>query len=163
MYQHKIMCVNYTTYDVGHSQNVINSENSHHDIMLLAASNSDVCPTSKVEFFRYAWVLDTFHVNVIYVGPGSLGYQSQRIEFLWVWWYKVIGPGSSGWKKSRLDQLHFPSLMDHAAFDFINPLDVLRGCHVLPRFSLGQQHSNGAGILCSGKDSEDWMEYHMNW
>lgn len=162
MYRHKIMRVNYTTYDVRRAQDVVNSDNSHHNIMLLASSDSSVRLTNEAEFYRYARVLGVFHVNVIYVGPGSVGHQSQRLEFLWVRWYHINGSRTSGWKHSRLDRLCFPPINEDDAFGFVDPSDVLRGCYVVPRFSLGLRHGNGGGISYSGKDSEDWREYYVN-
>lgn len=156
------MRVNYTTYDVRRSQDVINSSNSHHNVMLLAGPDPNARPTNEVEFFRYARVLGTFHAHVIYNGPGSVGYQSQRIEFLWVRWYEVIGTGTAGWMNRRLDRLRFPPIARSNAVGFVDPLDVVRGCHILPRFSLGRRHVNGEGVSYSGKDSEDWVEYYLN-
>lgn len=162
MYPHRLMRVNYTTYDVRRSQDVINSANSHHNIMLLADSDPSIRPANEVEFFKYTRVLGTFHVNVIYVGPGSVGLQSQRMEFLWVRWYEVVGKGNSGWEHSKLDRLRFPPVTQNDAFGFVDPSEVIRGCHVIPRFMLGRRYSNGQGISYSGKDSEDWVEYYIN-
>lgn len=155
------MRVNYTSYDVRRSQDVINFSNSHHNVMLLAG-DPDAGPTSEVEFFSYARVLGTYHANVIYDGPGSIGRQCQRIEFLWVRWYEVIEAETAGWMHSRLDRLRFPRATCINAFGFVDPSDVIRGCHILPRFSLGWRFSNGEGISYSGKDSEDWVEYYVN-
>ena len=162
MYQHKLMHVNYTSYNIQHVQDAINFSNSHHNIILLAGPDPNTRPMNEVEFFKYAWVLGTFHINVIYIGPGSMGHQSQRIEFLWVWWYKVIGAGNAGWMHSKLDRLHFPPIAQSNAFGFVNPSDVIRGYYINPRFSLGWWCSNGEGISYSGKDSEDWVEYCIN-
>ena len=141
----------------------MNLDNSHHNIMLLAGSDSCTRLTSDTEFYRYAHALGMFHVNVIYMGPGSMNYQSQQMEFLWVRWYRITGSSTTGRKYSRLDRLHFPPVTEDGAFGFVDPSDVLRGCHVIPRFSLGLKHSNRGGISYSGKDSEDWQEYYMNW
>ena len=35
--------------------------------------------------FKYARVLGVYHVNAVYIGPGSTDYQPCQIEFLWVW------------------------------------------------------------------------------
>ena len=131
------MQVNYTTYNIQCLKDVINSSNSHHNIMLLACSDLNIRPTNEVEFFKYAQVLGTFHANIIYVGPGSVGHQSQRIEFLWVWWYDVIGAGTTGWPHSRLDWLCFAPITQNSTFSFVDLSDVIRGCHILPRLSLG--------------------------
>ena len=136
MYQHKLMHVNYTSYNVWCTQDVINFSNSHHNIMILAGPNPNTRPTNEVEFFKYAWVLGTFHANIIYIGPGSVGHWSQRIEFLWVWCYEVIGAATAGWMHSKLDQLHFPPIAWRIAFGSVNPSDVIRVLHfpnILPR------------------------------
>ena len=124
--------------------------------MLLASSNPDTRFKNEVDFFKYAHALGTFHANVIYVGPGSADYQCQRIKLLWVWWYDIVRMETLGWKNSRMDRLSFPPITWDDALGFVNPSDVLRGCHVTPRFSLGMQHSDWHGISYSGKDSEDW-------
>ena len=160
MYHHNLVRVNYTTYDVRRAQDVINYANSHHNIMLLADYDSNTRLTNEADFYKYACTLGTYHVNVIYVGPGSVDYRSQRMEFLWVRWYDVAETRLSGWKNSRLDRLRFPPVTRHDAFGFVDPSDVLRGCHIIPRFSLGLQHSGG--LSYSGKDSEDWREYYVN-
>lgn len=103
MYLHKLLHVNYMTYDARHPQDVINSTNSHYNIMLLADSDPSNRPANEVKFFKYVCVLGIFHINIIYVGPGSVGLQSQWIEFLWVQWYEVIRNGNSGWGHSKLD------------------------------------------------------------
>ena len=33
------------------------------------------------------------------------------------------------------------------AFGFVDPKDVLRGCHILPRFAAGKRHPDGCGML----------------
>lgn len=130
--------------------------------MLLAGCDPSAKPANEVEFFKYARVLGTFHANVVYIGPGSVGYQFQRVEFLWVRWYEIIGAETTGWAHSRLDRLRFPPITRSGAFGFVDPSDVIRGCHILPRFSLGRRYSDGEGISYSGKDSEDWVEYYLN-
>ena len=82
MYKHQLLRVNYTTYNVRRSQDVINPNTSHRDIMLLA--NSDSQETNLKHKFLYAHVLGIYHVNVIYVGPGMLDYCPRRLDFLWV-------------------------------------------------------------------------------
>lgn len=156
------MHVNYMTYDVRHAQDIVNYANSQHNIMLLANTDPNTGLTNKADFYRYAHVLGTYHINVLYVGPGSVDYQSQRMEFLWVWWYDIAEIGLSGWNNSRLDRLCFPPVAHHDAFGFVDPSDVLRGSHVIPRFSLGLRHNNEGGISYSGKDFEDWWEYYVN-
>jgi hypothetical protein len=81
IYKHGLLRINYTTYDVRRSQDVVNASTSHRDVMLLAA---DVDAQRSPHPFRYARVLGIYHANIVYVGPGMLNYQTHRFEFLWV-------------------------------------------------------------------------------
>ena len=49
MYQHKVMHINYTTYDVQCAHDVMNN-NSHHNIMLLAGSDLNTRLTNEAKF-----------------------------------------------------------------------------------------------------------------
>ena len=78
IYRHRLLCVNYTTYDLQQEFDSINPCTDHRDIMLLSSSDGDCHP------FCYAQVLGIFHANIIYTGPGTKDFQSRWIEFLWV-------------------------------------------------------------------------------
>lgn len=156
IYQHKFIRINYTTYDVRRSQDTVNASTSHHNIMVLADSNSTLD-----EEFMYARVLGIYHANIIYVGAGSLDYQPRRMEFLWVRWYRKIESRRTGWDARKLDRVQFLPMSDDEAFGFINPSDVLRSSHLIPRFSRGRQHSDGKGLSRCARDSSDWREYYV--
>lgn len=161
IYPHSLFRINYTTYDVRRSQDVVHTSTSHCNIMMLAASSSDEEDTSPSHPFRYARVLGVYHANVVYVGPGMVDYQPQRFEFLWVRWYKVMKTTRTGWTAHRLDCIKFPPLAEDDSFGFVDPSDVLRGCHIMPRFSKGQLHSDGKGLSFCAKDSSDWAQYYV--
>lgn len=157
MYAHNIMRINYTTYDVRRAQDVINPSSSHNNIMILAdASDSPAHP------FVYGRVLGIFHVNVVYIGPGMVNYQPIRMEFLWVRWYDVIEVNNSGWGPRKLDRLKFRRMACPDAFGFVDPSDVLRGCHIAPRFREGKLHLDGYGLSARARDLSDWREYYAN-
>src|SRR5277367_911382 len=80
MYKHNVMKLNYTAYDVRRDQDVINPNTDHRDILLLSANYSD----QSTHQYSYARVLGIYHVNIIYLGSGSSGYHTRRMEFLWV-------------------------------------------------------------------------------
>jgi hypothetical protein len=133
MYRHHLARFNYTTYDVRRSQDVINPGTSHCDIMLLADNaGSD---TDSVHPFLYARVLGIYHVNVIYTGMGSLDYIARRVEFLWVRWFEYDADRSVKWEDLKLDPIRFPPMSEKGAFGFVDPKDVLRGCHIVPSFA----------------------------
>jgi hypothetical protein len=155
------MRINYTTYDVRCSQDVINASTSHCNVMVLSGSN-DNDDSASDHPFRYARVLGVYHANVVYVGPGMLDYQPHRLEFLWVRWYRSVDIIRSGWDARRLDRIQFPSVTEHDAFSFIDPSDVLRGCHIIPAFAKGKLHLDGRGLSRCARDSSDWVAYHVN-
>ena len=155
IYRHRLLRINYTTYDLQREFDSINPRTDHRDIMLL--SNSD-----DHHPFCYAQVLGIFHANIIYTGPGSKDFQSRRIEFLWVRWFEVIQDCSSLWEQQALDTVRFLPMANTGAFDFVDPANVLRGCHVIPSFADGQLHPDGVAMSRWANDSGDWKRYHIN-
>jgi hypothetical protein len=156
IYRHKLLRFNFTTYDVRRGTDVIKPGTTRCNIMLLA----DLTDSSS-HLFLYARVLGAYHANVIYTGPGMQDYKARRFDFLWVRWYEVVDPGSSGWSKSALDSIRFPPLHDCDSFGFVDPIDVLRGCHVLPAFSKGQRNKAGIDVSRCAKDSKDYELYYV--
>lgn len=160
LYHHNVMRINYTTYDVRRSQDNINPGTDHRDIMLLSFAG----PDSPCHQFVYARVLGIYHVNVIYTGPGMVDYHARRMEFLWVRWYEDLDdiPVEASWSRRRLDRLQFPPMEEEGSFGFIDPGNVLRGCHIKPAFAFGLRHSNGMGISECAKNGKDWKIYYVN-
>lgn len=134
MYAHRMIRFNYTTYDIRRSQDVVNPRTPHCNIMLLNKQMDDN-DTTTAHPFLYARVIGIYHVNVIYTGPGMINYSPTRFDILWVRWYQHIPPT----EPHRLDQLTFPDVMDENAFGFVDPADVLRGCHIIPAFCQDQE------------------------
>jgi hypothetical protein len=162
MYSHHLARFNYTTYDVRRSQDVINPGTSHCNVMLLA-NNSD-CDGDESVFhpFLYAHVLGIYHVNVIFTGEGSLDYAARRVEFLWVRWFEYDGNKSVDWTDLNLDSIRFPPMADSEAFGFVDPKNVLRGCHIIPAFSGGKARADGIGLSRLARDAQDWSRYRVN-
>ena len=155
------MRLNYTTYDVRRAQDIINPSTPHCNIMLLAEHDASEVGLHSQHPYLYAHVLGIFHANVTYVGPGMVDYRSCRVDFLWVRWYHYVEEGA-GWDVSRLDRVCFPPMVDKHAFGFIDPDDVLRGCHIIPQFSRGPRHLDGTGISHCAHDATDWHFYYVN-
>ena len=162
IYSHRLFRINYTTYDVRRAQDVINPRTPHHNIMLLAQSGSDEDHDANHHPFLYARVLGIYHANVVYVGPGMLDYNTRRFDFLWVRWYqKLETRDPMGFKTYHLDQLSFPPMANEDAFGFVDPADVLRSCHIIPRFAKGRRYSDGVGLSKCARDSNDWKFYYV--
>lgn len=161
LYKHRIFRINYTTYDVRRAQDVVNPNTSHSDIMVLRDDDDDrdADGEAEVQHFLFARVLGIYHADVVYTGTGTIDYQPRRVEFLWVRWFE---PSQAvGWDSRRLDCINFFPVEHEYAFGFLDPNDVLRGCHILPRQALGKPHAS-IGLSAISKDKSDWHYYYVN-
>jgi hypothetical protein len=163
VYRHNVLTINYTTYDVRRAQDTVNPRTEHCNIMLLQVADG------ARHQYRYARVLGIYHANVIYSGRGSGGkvdHRSRRMEFLWVRWFENINNDSvlQGWRKGRFDELRFHRIASKEAFGFVDPGDVLRGCHLIPRFLLGKSRNEEGSkprSVCA-QEHKDWKSYYAN-
>jgi hypothetical protein len=158
LYQHNILRINYTTYDVRRKQDSVNPATPHRDIMVLANTDNE-----SDHPFLYARVIGIFHVNVVYTGGRTVDYRPRKFEFLWVRWFEndTSMPASS-WSRSHLDRLCFPPMARDDAFGFLDPADVVRGCHVIPAFATKKRYRDGIGLSPCAMDSGDWYGYYVN-
>lgn len=129
--------------------------------MVLAGSDNKLTPTTHP--YLYAKVLGTYHVNIVYVGPGTVvDYTPTQMEFLWVRWYQIMEGGHGGWAARKLDRVKFMPIGSPDAFGFVDPTNILRSCHMVPVFARGKFHEDGKGLSSSTGDSNDWAEYYVN-
>ncbi len=128
MYPHKLLRLNYTSYDLRREQDCI-SPLGHADIMVLGPE-WDSAP------YWFARVLGIFHVNARYVGPGSTPRTRKwrRIEFLWVRWFTRDTTRLSGFQHRRQPRVQFVDANDpdNTPFSFVDPDDVIRAAYLLP-------------------------------
>ena len=160
LYLHKLMRIRYTTYDVRRAEDMINPRTAHRDIMVLA-DNTD----SSDHPFMYARVIKIFHLNAIYSGRvmGSINYRPQKLHCLWVRWFQLDPKAAQGgWRTCNLDRINFPKVNDNDAFGFLDPADVLRGCHIIPSFFGHKKYVDSKGHSGLAKDGEDWRTYYVN-
>lgn len=156
LFQHPLLRVNYTTYDLRRETDTVNPSTDHRNVMMLAPADSpDGHP------FSYARVLGIYHANVIFSGPESQDYLARRLEFLWVRWLEPMDQ-QAGWEYCRLDKVQFIPMARHDAFGFIDPADVLRASHIIPAFADGKAHSDGIAMSVNARDGDDWRSYHIN-
>ncbi|KNZ76393.1 hypothetical protein J132_10503, partial [Termitomyces sp. J132] len=116
IYEHKTLCVNYTTYD----QDTLNPWQQS-DVMALADNN--VHPY----WFR---IVRIFHAIV---QLNESGHEFQQIEFLWGCWYGFNNDAKSGFAAKHCYQIGF--VEGQEAFGFVNPADVLCAVHLIPQFA----------------------------
>ena len=134
MYTHRILHINYTTYDLQHSQDSINVH-THPDVMLLSGQADDDGDDSHL--FLYTRVVKIFHTNIRDMrNPGS---DSQQMDVLFIRWFHVDHSAPGGFATKCLHWLEFiPEFADSESFSFVDPADILRGCHIIPAFAYGQ-------------------------
>ena len=101
IYQHKKLCINYTTYDMRRDQDSLNIRNNA-DFMVLGCE----CEADSDHWhpYWYGRIIGIYHANIDYLGPGPCSLNPQKMEFLWVHW-----PGRDpnngyheGWKRQCL-------------------------------------------------------------
>jgi hypothetical protein len=82
--------------------------------------------------FLYARVVGIYHVNVIFApGSGVIDYTPHRLHFLWVRWFQYHDAKSKSWADCHLDRVSFPPMAHPDSFGFLDPGDVLQGCHII--------------------------------
>jgi hypothetical protein len=172
LYKHKVMRINYTAYDEERGQDVLHmtgSSPSRCNVMVLDIRNVEDRPTTGVEDdasdlhgYRFARVLGIYHANVLCKTLGQSNLKLFRMEFLWVRWYQLASIPPSRGKPLRLLRLHFPPVNDTGSFDFLDPNDVLRACHILPAFAHGKKYLDGVGLSRCASDSQDYRIYYIN-
>ncbi|KAF6756915.1 hypothetical protein DFP72DRAFT_1066293 [Ephemerocybe angulata] len=154
IYRHHILQIHYNTYDCRRGVDILSPGTSRRDFMCMAAQNADGFQLDQNQFpgFVYGRLLGVFHVNVIYLGPGMLDHRKRRFDFMWVRWF-VDAPGQqggNGWSAKRLDRLSLAPLTHQDACSFLDPSDVIRGAHLIPRYALGSIHQpDGPGRISS--------------
>ena len=76
-------------------------------------------------------------------------------------WFEVVNPASLRWNNFKLDMVHFPPMHHINSFGFVNPRDVLQGCHILPAFARGKRQMNEVGVSHCAKDGNDYNFYYV--
>lgn len=110
--------------------------------------------------FWYARVLGIYHANVSYDGS-----HPKRMDFLWVRWLARMVDVPGGWDTCRLDQVgYFPDSEQHHAFEFVDPADVIRAVHLIPRF-FGHQTTDYLesvdSLAVDNCSVGDWRNYYV--
>lgn len=84
------------------------------------------------------------------------------MEFLLVRWYNHVD-SQAGWDSRLLDTLRFPAITNSRAFGFVDPADVLRSCHLIPKLARGKvKHLHHNEVSKLAQDSQDWHFYYAN-
>ena len=162
---HKVIWINYTTYDVRLAQDSLNPR-THADIMVLSNEDENC---DEPHPYWYARIIGIYHVDVIHNlrgGTRSLAGEPVRIDLLWVRWFGRHLDHRAGWAARRLHRVGFVELDEETpAFGFLHPSQVVRGAHLIPAF----HHGRTADLLPpsiarpESNNDEDWRFYYVNW
>ena len=136
---------------------IVNAGMSHCNVMLLA---DDADGSSISHHFLYTRVLGAYYMNVIYTGPGVWDHKLHCFDFLWVQWFEVVD-AASGWSNSTLDTVCFPPMHCNSSFSFVDPRDILCGCHILPAFVKGKQQADRVSMSHCAQDGTDYHMYYV--
>jgi hypothetical protein len=154
LYQHKTLRVNYTSYDLRRCQDSLNPR-THPNIMVLSHEDDD-----DAHPYWYARIIGIFHALVQH--PDHL--EPVSMDFLWVRWYGRHIEHRSGWKAKHLPRIGFIDSDGDLPFGFLDPIDVIRGCHLIPAFHYGRTEELLAPSIARlpAENDEDWLFYYVN-
>ncbi len=119
LWLHKVLRVNYTSYDARRAQDSMNPR-THADIMMLASPEES-------HPYLYARILSVLHVNAYFVDKPDV--EPQLIQVLWVRWFEYDHSAPGGFDTLRPHRLKFAHASEDP-FDFLAPDKVLRGVHL---------------------------------
>ncbi|KAK0439080.1 uncharacterized protein EV420DRAFT_1735640 [Desarmillaria tabescens] len=161
IYRHKILQINYTTYDVRRDQDSINPR-TRSDVMVLANDTKHSHP------YWYARVIGVFHTYAQYndLDSDDIVPAPFHVDFLWVRWYGLDSDRMSvgGFKAKRPHCIGFMDSDDPDAFGFLNPDDVIRAVHLKPVFARGHTSDFLPPSIARRPDEQDkdWERFYVN-
>ncbi|TFK83647.1 hypothetical protein K466DRAFT_577621 [Polyporus arcularius HHB13444] len=165
LFIHKVMRVNWTSYDMRREQSSVNPR-THPDIMMVA-------PPGSPHPYLYARVISIFHVNVFRLTPDAVEQpEPQLLQALWVRWFDLDTSRPGGFEHLRPHRLKFAHL-DDEPFGFISPEQVLRDVHVVPApfYGLSETPTLPHRVITRSKitapaeadDEDDAVPQHNDW
>jgi len=162
LYNHKVVRINYTTYDVRREQDSLNPR-THSDIVLYSHEDDVNTPTGHP--YWYARIISIFHAEVVHTGSKSRSREPQRMEFLRVRWFGRDSSHQGGWTAKRLHRIGFlRASEDVGAFGFVDPQEVVRAIHLIPAFHFGQTKELLSKSIARQEVEKDmdWCWYYVN-
>ena len=163
IYDHRTMRINYTTYDCQRDYDIVNPR-KHANIMTVSSLFDPVShAASDGHPFRYGRILGIYHTDIVYFIPHTGISSAQTMEFLLVHWYRRDVTHKAGFKRCRLHRLELLPPDSPEAFGFLDPDDVIRGCHLIPAFAHGPEEDWPLPSVTDGASKQAWKYYYVNW
>ncbi|KAJ3848013.1 hypothetical protein EV368DRAFT_68637, partial [Lentinula lateritia] len=158
---HKVIHLNYTTYDMRRNQDSCNPR-TQSDIMMLSGDPE----TSSEHPYWFARIIGVYHVDVIHSGGLSQSLLAQKLDFLFVRWFGLANEQEQyGISTKHMPKLGFINSSNPESFGFVNPSNVIRGCHIIPAFSDGKTDQFLVGPSLARREAdngEDYFRYYVN-
>ncbi|KAJ3804112.1 hypothetical protein F5876DRAFT_70902 [Lentinula aff. lateritia] len=129
IFRHKVIHLNYTTYDMRRNQDSCNPR-TQSDIMMLSGDPE----TSSEHPYWFARIIGVYHEQY-------------------------------GISTKHMPKLSFINTSNPESFGFVNPSNVIRGCHIIPAFSDGKTDQFLVGPSLARREAdngEDYFRYYMN-
>ncbi|KIJ94699.1 hypothetical protein K443DRAFT_109976 [Laccaria amethystina LaAM-08-1] len=120
------------------------------------------------EPYWYARVIGIYHTNVWAERADIPGARSvRRMEFLWVRWFGKEPQYISGSCGARLPKVRFVKSTVEFVFSFVDPANVVRGCHLIPAFHEGRTVDllpvpQSASRCFNPGEDDDWLNFYVN-
>ncbi|KAJ8457369.1 hypothetical protein ONZ51_g11576 [Trametes cubensis] len=156
IYEHATVNFNYTTYDLRREQDIVHPSMGKSDILVHTPSACDDPPIGYP--WSYARVLGIHH-TLVHV-PGE--HDPLRIEFLHVRWFETDTDWTSGSETRRLERISFVPWTSGDAFGFVDPMHVIRACHLVPAFRHGRTAQYLPPNTLYQVPGGDWMYFYVN-
>ncbi|KAF9646621.1 hypothetical protein BDM02DRAFT_3188673 [Thelephora ganbajun] len=128
LYEHPLLTVDYTTYDLKRDKDLIHLNFRNQAVMVYS-------PTSQgTEPWLYAHIIAVYHLFACTAADP----EPKRLELLWVRWMQWHPSQLRGLNASQYTHISFtPHLgIPGEAFGFVDPSHIIRGCHLIPTFDL---------------------------
>ncbi|KAH7877053.1 uncharacterized protein C8R40DRAFT_1168980 [Lentinula edodes] len=161
IFRHKVIRLNYTTYDMRRNQDSCNPR-THSDIMMLSGDPE----TSSEHPYWFARIIGVYHVDVIHSSGLSQSLLAQKLDFLFVRWFGLANEQEQyGISTKHMPKLGFIDTSNPESFGFVDPSNVIRGCHIIPAFSDGKTDQFLVGPSLARREAdngEDYFRYYVN-
>ncbi|KAH9922415.1 uncharacterized protein B0H18DRAFT_935413 [Fomitopsis serialis] len=165
VYFHKVLRINYTTYDKRRAQDSVNPR-THADVMLLAHDDDDGDNNhahTATHPYWYARVVGVLHFDVKVKGVFGTTKYAQRMDVLWVRWFGYDYDEPGGFRTRRLHRVGFVDHTDPSALGFIDPHEVIRACHLMPASAHGrtQDYLPPSAVRQADEHHSDYKYYYV--
>jgi hypothetical protein len=167
---HRTLRISYTSYDCRQSHDLIKpwlkvtgpkiEATENHSSTILLSAIEEANGNSEEHAFWYAQVLGIFSMRCR--ARSSTDPRFTRFDVVWVRWFGRDPTFKSGWRKKRLHRVGFvPDGEGVGAFGFVDPKDIVRGCHLIPAFAHGLNPQLMSKSFVQRQEG-DWAYYYVN-